>query len=250
VPVLSAGAPDVKAILEGVSIDISRRGVGILTAHGKAPANDVVIGLEADDGTMHFASAHIRHARPVETGWTIGTEFVEPSQDLLRPANVALRLDPASFQFKTALRTDCLQQWAMAGVLRPRLVDWVQLCPHCEALPTFRYGCPGCGSAHIATSQLIHHFACAHVGLVVEFEQHDLIVCPKCRARNLVVGADFEYATGPYRCLDCGWSDGELMHIAQCLRCPFRFPAVDAIERELIEFYVHQLDPLALVASD
>jgi hypothetical protein len=249
VPVQPGGAPHLEGILEGVSIDICRSGISVLTAGPRIDSNDLVIGLETDDGSMCFASARIRHSRMTESGLVFGAQFVEAHQDWLRPANLTLRLDPTTYQFKATLRSEHLHLWAMAGVLRPRLVDWVQLCPKCEGLPTFRYGCPGCGSAHIATSQLMHHFACAHVAPVVEFDQSDSIVCPKCRAKNLVVGTDFEYLTGVYRCLDCGWSDSDLMQIAQCLNCQFRFPAAEAIERELIEFYVNRLDPLALVAG-
>ena len=41
-------------------------------------------------------------------------------------------------------------------------------------------------------SKLIHHFRCAHVGYADEFLEGEEIVCPKCRARGLIVGADFE----------------------------------------------------------
>ena len=46
---------------------------------------------------------------------------------------------------------------------------------------------------------------------------------------EVFVGADFENFAGPYRCLDCGWSDSELLQIAQCLHCRYRFPAAEAI---------------------
>ena len=161
VPVLGGGAPHLEGILEGVSIDICRTGISVLAAGPQIDSHDLVIGLETDDGAMRFASARIRHWRMTESGLVFGAQFVEAHLDWLRPSNLALRLDPTTYQFKAALRSEHLHLWAMAGVLRPRLVDWVQLCPKCEGLPTFRYGCPGCGSSHIATSQLMHHFACA-----------------------------------------------------------------------------------------
>lgn len=250
IPVLPTGAPHVDAIIEGLSTDISLGGIGILAGPTPPISSRIVVGIETSQGGMQFATAIVRHTRSDGQGLRLGAQFVDAAADLLRPDNVSLHLDATTFRFATRMSADVLQQWAMLGVTRPRLIDWIQVCPKCEAIPTFRYGCPECGSSHMATSQLIHHFACAHVGMVHEFERNGALTCPKCRQRHLVVGADFEHLTGPYKCLDCGWFDGELVQVAQCLRCRYRFLAEHAVEREQIEYHVDRLDPLAFVAGD
>ena len=85
--------------------------------------------------------------------------------------------------------------------------------------------------------------------MVKEFDQGDELVCPKCRQRKLVIGADFEYLSGPYQCLDCNWSDTQLELVGQCQACELRFPIQQAVEEELIGYHVHRLDPLALVSK-
>ena len=59
------------------------------------------------------------------------------------------------------------------------------------------------GSVKVTNERLIHHFACAHVAPVSDFEKGGELVCPKCRMRRMIVASDFEYANGPYRCADC-----------------------------------------------
>ena len=95
-----------------------------------------------------------------------------------------------------------------------------------------------------------HHFACAHVDLLDAFDADGRVCCPKCLARDLVVGADFEFLAGPYDCQQCSWSDVQSELVGQCLSCRRRFPIQQALEQEHVEFHVDRLDPLAIVAAD
>ena len=127
------------------------------------------------------------------------------------------------------------------------MIDRVLLCPECGGLPTFRNGCPACGSARVNSPKMIHHFACAHIGHVEDFELAGELVCPKCRTRRMVMGTDFEYLQGPYVCLDCNRSDVALQSVGHCLSCGLRFPAHQAAEKELIAYHVNRLVPLDFI---
>lgn len=151
--------------------------------------------------------------------------------------------DPHRLKFGFGLPAALLRTWESDGTLQRVLLDRVQVCPQCHSLPTFRFGCSACGSGCMTNDKMIHHFACAHVGTGRDFDEDGELVCPKCRTRRLVVGADFEYLTGPYRCLDCNWSARELEHIAHCLGCSFRFPASAAVMEDLVGFTARQHDP-------
>jgi len=153
--------------------------------------------------------------------------------------------DPLTMQHTVGISTSVLRSWEEDGTLEKVLLDRVQKCPDCHALPTFRFGCSSCGSGHVTNERLIHHFACAHAGPASEFEDQEDLACPKCRARNLVVGADFEYLNGPYTCLDCDWNSTELEHIGHCLKCGFRFPSHQAFVEELVGYHVNRMDVLA-----
>jgi hypothetical protein len=179
----------------------------------------------------------------------MGAQFSEGERDWIREENLMPALNRPDFRYSTKLPADVLAKWCHVGIMRPMLFDWILACPECQGLPTFRMGCPNCGSSRLGRSQLIHHFACAHVGFVPDFEGDGEIVCPKCRTRRLVVGTDFEYLGGPHRCIDCKWSGTELVQVAQCVACGLRFPSHEAHEMELIGYHVERLDPLALLNS-
>jgi CheY-like chemotaxis protein len=150
--------------------------------------------------------------------------------------------DPSKLKYSCGLPATLLRAWESDGTLQKVLLDRVQVCPRCHSLPTFRFGCSSCGSGCVTNDRMIHHFACAYVGEARDFDEDGELVCPKCRVRQLVVGADFEHLTGPYRCLDCHWSAAELEHVAHCLGCGFRFPANQAVIEDLVGFHTERVD--------
>jgi len=250
IPILPGGLPDWNRRLEGYTANVGQGGLAIeFPAASDLPGRQLVVGVEVPSGDMQFAVVDVRHRTPMPTGVRVGVSWTTEEHDLLRRENLAPHLDRQTLQFGTRLPEEVLFAWGSLGVVRPRLEDYVFVCPECRSLPTFRDGCRRCTSARLASCQLVHHFACAHVGYVAEFEKEGVLVCPKCRSRQLVVGADFEYLSGPFTCLDCQWSDTELEHIGQCLSCGSRFPRWRAAELELIGYHVQRLDPLALLPA-
>ena len=248
IPILPDDRPDTENMTEGITKDLSERGLCFEVPRDMRMAGtSLLVAMEDEGGTLHSATVRVRHTDEMPVAIRIGTELADAAHDLLRWQNLTPTLDRQSYRFMTGLPEETLSEWAALGVLQPTLFDYVQLCPACQGLPTFRNGCRNCGSPRIAGSQLMHHFACAHVGLVEDYERDESIVCPKCGAGNLAIGADFEYLAGPHRCLDCDWSDTQLEHIAQCLRCGLRFPGHRALRKELIAFHVNRLDLLAFL---
>ncbi|MFN0021037.1 MAG: response regulator [Pirellulaceae bacterium] len=235
---------------DGISIDFSAEGICFqILGLDRLPTHRLVVGVEGEDGQLHFATVDVRRSVPVPGGLQVGGQFSSIDRDVLRPENMLPHLNPKSHRYETGLSTAALYKWAELGICRPILMDRILACPDCRAVPTLRRGCRACGSVRTASSQLIHHFPCAHVGMVQEFDQGGELVCPKCRQRKLVIGADYEYLSGPYQCLDCNWSDTQLELVGQCLACELRFPIQQAIEEDLIGYHVQRLDPLALVTK-
>jgi len=233
--------------IAAMTVDISQNGIAVLAEQDSDLVPDVcLVGVEGSDGVYRYATVEWRHRRLALPAIRFGGRFLRRTDDPLHPSKLTPRFDPQKFGFKTALDSTVLHEWVSRGILRPVLADRVQVCPECEALPTFRQACPDCGSAKTETSQVIHHFACAHVAPAAEFDG-DCLACPKCRVQNLVVGADFEYLNGPRSCLECSWNDASLALIGECLRCGHRFPGQEAKEKEVYEYHVDRLDPLALL---
>jgi len=250
IPLLPDGQPVEAFQTEGFTMDVSAEGVGF-EIHGleRLPSHRLIVGIEADDGQLYYSTIDVRRSIPIPGGLRIGGKFSKIDRDVLRPENLLPKINHQTHRFDTGLSANILKRWADLGIFQPLLVDRVLVCPDCRAVPTVRRGCCSCGSVRTENSQLIHHFPCAHVGLVTEFEANGEVVCPKCRQRNLIVGADYEYLCGPYHCLDCDWADTELEFVGQCLACDLRFPIQQAVEEELVGYHVHRLDPLALVAK-
>jgi hypothetical protein len=248
VPVLLDGFPDREHRVGGRCLDVSNKGIGLeLQCQTEFPTTSLVLTFPSPDGEVCSAAMEIRYMQPNgQGGLRVGGLFGGYAEQILFAENLSPAFDQHKMEFSLRLPEEMLDQWAAIGVLRPVLLDRVQLCPKCRGLPTFRRACPSCGSASTTNDQLIHHFACAHVGFVRDFEADGGLVCPKCRTRSLVIGSDYEYMTGPYRCLDCQWGDMELEQVAHCLRCAFRFPGHQAYEQELRGYRANRLDPLAL----
>lgn len=249
IPVLAEGYPDRANLSVGNALDISPNGVGFeIAGDNNISTNHVMFGLEDVTGEMAFTSAHVRFLERKSESRRIGAEFLPHEQQLLKAENIVPRFDPGKLQFRTGLATDVLQAWEECGVLAQDVHDRILVCPQCQALPTWRHGCPTCGSADTAADQLIHHYACAFIGPTGSFEVDQGLRCPKCLTRDLVVGADFEFLEGPQRCGNCGWTDSRLGLIANCLACGLRFPGHQALEETLNGYNVNRLDPLVYLA--
>jgi hypothetical protein len=248
VPICADSSPAQSHCADGFSWDASHAGVGFeLLGVERLPTNRMLIGLESDDGVPYFATLSVRHVQREAGRLKIGGRFATAEQDLLRPANLTPTFCPETGRFATALKSEVLFQWVELGIFRPVLVDRIFVCPHCGSLPTFRSGCRSCGSIHIASHQLVHHFPCSYLGLVSEFEQGGEIRCPKCQVGELREGEDFEFLSGPCRCLDCNWADSDTVIVGHCLECKEQFQLDGAAEMELIGYHVNRLDPRALV---
>jgi Thaumarchaeal output domain 1 len=263
-PLLADGAPDLANRFTGFTTDISVEGIGLefrqtATMTSGRHVRGRNLSLQTLGLVLNLAGEHQKPAcLGIEIADTpdfsqevchFGGQFTGFADNLLKSENLTPRLNSRYWQFEMAYPEAVLQQWVQLGVLETVLWDRVQLCPRCQGLPTFRGGCNACGSARLTNDRLIHHFACAHVDLIAAFENQNELFCPKCRTRRLIIGADYEYLTGPFRCQDCHWTGTEREQVAQCLRCKLRFPAHQSHELELKGYRANRLDPLALLPS-
>ncbi len=248
IPIRPDMTPDESLRAEGFTVDVSESGIGFeIGALCELPSELLLAGIEGDDGTLYFATVEVRNWAPKQGRTHVGAQFLSGERDLLREENLTPTYHADRHEFATALPCDTLMKWVELGVLRPLLVDRIYVCPKCGAMPTFRSGCRSCGSIHVASHQLIHHFDCSYLGMVREFESDGQINCPKCGARELVAGTDFEQLSGPCHCLECNWSDTTTEVVGQCLRCKWHFPLKNASEQDLTGYHVHRLNPQSLL---
>ncbi|MGE5195060.1 MAG: hypothetical protein ACM3U2_21410 [Deltaproteobacteria bacterium] len=250
-PVLPNGSLEPGARFHGRLIDIAEGGLGLeLEIDFNLVPRHMVVGVVTADGKTRYGGVELRHVqRTLPDRCRLGTHYAGPAHHLLKSPVLVPQFDPLVLRYCPPFDPDVLRGWVRAGILQPRLLDRVQVCPRCETLATFRPGCRACRSGRVQREQLIHHYACAHVDRVAAFEEGQCVRCPKCRCRPLIVGADFDYQEGLVNCLDCGWSGNEGVPIGQCFRCGLRFTGEQTKHLDLIGYDVLRLDPLALLAA-
>lgn len=121
---------------------------------------------------------------------------------------------------------ELLEDLVAEGLLDRRLEGKVHLCPSCGwHTLNFIEVCPRCGDLDIRVEEVIHHFACAHVGPWSEFKQGVDLICPKCDQRLRHMGLDYEKPSDTYVCRHCGHVFNESPVQGRCFRCEHVTPA-------------------------
>lgn len=232
---------------DGILTEMNEEQAVLKLDAGDLESNRMVIGLEGPRGKLVFATLMVERQVAVDGSLRVEGRFAQGRMDVLDREKLIPRYNHGTQAFELGLDEDAIHSWVEIGVLRPKLLDRVLLCPSCTSLVTFRHGCPECGSGRTATSRMLHHFACAHVGPQEDFEGDQGLACPKCLTKNLVVGADYEFFDGVSNCLDCSWTGTELSFVGSCLACSLRMPVHLARIHELMAYDVDRLDTLALI---
>ncbi|HEU4418038.1 MAG TPA: hypothetical protein VFT55_03815 [Planctomycetota bacterium] len=140
-----------------------------------------------------------------------------------------------------------LEELAELGLLRRELHNRVHVCPKCNRCQlNFRETCQNCDSLLLHIERLIHHFACAYIGLESEFVRGIEMVCPKCRNRLHQLGQDFDRPHESYVCEDCeAITEMPAVH-GQCLHCTNLFPVVEARLLDIWTYYPTELTARAI----
>lgn len=247
--VMPNGDVDLKNSRPGFIWDVSRKGVGIITEPAAYKAgSSLLINTMDDSGTKSFQSISIVNIAEAENGKTrINGIFGGPLGPIFEDEMLFPRINPSTLQFDIGIDDAQLANLASLGAIQSKSLDFVSLCPKCFSVPTVRQGCCRCLSGHVSSAKMIHHYACANVDFAENFEYEGQLICAKCRAKRLIVGADFEYLEGPNRCADCHQSNLELTMIGHCMSCNFRFPMQMAENMEITGYRVARMDILALI---
>ena len=117
----------------------------------------------------------------------LGAKFVSGERDLLNPSNLTPRSKPTR---KTSAISSPWRHLTdgLVGDFSPRPGRPHLRLPQVQGMSTFRSGCRSCGSIHVASHQLIHHFDCSYLGRINEFEKDGTIACPKCGVKGRSTG--------------------------------------------------------------
>jgi hypothetical protein len=168
---------------------------------------------------------------------------IEPELDPRAPLGHAFPAIESLIGLAPGQSLDVLEELADLGLLQRELFNVVQACPKCDrGLINLRQVCPACGELDLAVESVLHHFACAWIGLESEFTQGFSLRCPKCRAELHQMGQDFERPNETYVCNRCAHTCEDPRLQAQCLHCGEVSPASDL---ELVRVHSYRATELA-----
>lgn len=132
---------------------------------------------------------------------------------------------------------EVLDDLAARAILTRKLHDRIHICPTCDRYNmNFREICPQCGSPDIEVQEMIHHFACGHVGPISQFQHGLRFICPKCHAELRHIGLDYEKPTETYLCRISGHIFSEPDVETVCVACGAKHPPKDLINRNIYTY--------------
>ncbi len=99
-------------------------------------------------------------------------------------------------------------------------------CQNCSSVKiTQVFHCPACNGSNFKQENLIEHYNCGNVSPEFSYNED---VCPKCRNKIKILGADYKVLKNYYICNDCNEKFPEITTKFFCLKCNNQFNMEDA----------------------
>lgn len=113
------------------------------------------------------------------------------------------------------------------GLLTSTFYDRIYLCTNCSGgFLNYREVCPQCSSSHSTTEDMVHHFPCAYIGPIKDFQNtiDDELNCPKCNKTLRHIGVDYDKPSVLHTCQNCNHRYQDYHVKAKCISCQFDNP--------------------------
>ncbi len=123
-----------------------------------------------------------------------------------------------------SLHQDILQQGEEHGLFYGDFADVSYVCNQCSGgFLHYREVCPKCLTAHISTHEMVHHFRCAHVAPLKDFQRFEdgtsFLHCPKCNHNLKHIGIDYDKPSQVHQCHTCEHEFQFFSVKAKCVSC-------------------------------
>jgi hypothetical protein len=108
------------------------------------------------------------------------------------------------------------------GLFQSEFHERVYLCNSCSGgYLNYREVCPKCNSSDSKSQDLVHHFPCAYVGPIEDFQNNidDQLDCPKCNKTLRHIGVDYDKPSVLYTCNSCHHRFQDYYTKAKCTTC-------------------------------
>ncbi len=127
------------------------------------------------------------------------------------------------------------------GLFTSEFNDRIYLCTNCETgILSYREVCPKCSSANSKAEDLVHHFSCAYVGPISDFQNaiDDELNCPKCNKFLNHIGVDYDKPALLHTCNKCGHKYQDYHVKAKCITCYHDNDVENLIPRTISNYYL------------
>jgi GGDEF domain-containing protein len=170
-----------------------------------------------------------------------------------RNTAIAATFDPASrnaveyplLGHGVALRQR-LEGLAALDLLHRRHFTRTHLCARCDSARLHAYeACPGCGSADLFETAMVHHYRCGWQEPEPHFVKDHALVCPKCRRELRHYGVDYDKPGSVLLCRNCHTANSEPTVQLACLDCGHVTPGSEA---HTLDWYHYDLTDVGLEA--
>ncbi len=113
------------------------------------------------------------------------------------------------------------------GLLDGSFQDRVYICPSCSSgFLNYREVCSKCSSTHLHADDVVHHFPCAYIGPMKDFDSDGSgdLQCPKCDKLLHHIGVDYDKPSVVHTCQSCGQIQQNTPVHASCYSCETTVP--------------------------
>ncbi len=135
----------------------------------------------------------------------------------------------------------------LKGMVSARLSDRLLLCKFCRSpnLRTRRL-CPTCKSIDLTKHPVIEHLACGLIDKQDAFQIGADLVCPRCKAKLIMLGSDYRSLSYMYSCQECGGLTRDLETSLVCNLCGTEADVDEQNECQLFSYYLSERDRKAV----
>ncbi len=172
--------------------------------------------------------------------YTRNQKRLEPIPSVHSNTNYTFPFLALHFDFKEEyLQFELLEIARSEGLLNNDFFDRTYFCSNCKSsCLSMREVCPKCNSSNSETYDVVHHFPCAYVGPITDFQNSldDALNCPKCSKRLRHIGVDYDKPSVLHHCKKCLNSYQDYFVHARCMSCSFDNPVEALIPVEINAF--------------
>lgn len=152
----------------------------------------------------------------------------------------------ANLDFKREEKAlDILDMAEQEGFLTSSYVDSFYTCNNCyNSYLLFRETCPNCQSADVESEEQIHHFPCAYVGPISDFQSSmdpTALECPKCERSLKHIGVDYDKPSIVFNCNRCDHVFQDPIVKAKCNSCQSDMQVENLLKKNLKSYQLTSL---------